>query len=62
MISIITVKLWYKRNLIIILLLKIYGKMSTLVTVKLEKTKDTKLFVNRKTGGGGDKILQQFSL
>lgn len=36
--------------------------MITLVTVKLEKTKDTKLFVNRKTGGGGDKILQQFSL
>lgn len=35
--------------------------MITLVTVKLEKTKDTKLFVNRKTGGG-DKILQQFSL
>lgn len=34
--------------------------MVTLVTVKLEKTKDTKLFVNRKTGG--DKILQQFSL
>lgn len=61
MISIITVKLWYKRNLIIILLLKIQGKMITLVTVKLEKTKDTKLFVNRKTGGGG-KILQQFSL
>lgn len=26
--------------------------MITLVTVKLEKTKDTKLFVNRKTGGG----------
>lgn len=37
--------------------------MVTLVTVKLEKTKDTKLFVNRKTrGGGGGKILQQFSL
>lgn len=37
--------------------------MITLVTVKLEKTKDTKLFVNRKTrGGGGGKILQQFSL
>lgn len=28
--------------------------MITLVTVKLEKTKDTKLFVNRKTGGGQD--------
>lgn len=35
--------------------------MITLVTVKLEKTKDTKLFVNRKTrGGGGARYYNSF--
>lgn len=37
--------------------------MVTLVTVKLEKTKDTKLFVNRKTrGGGGQDITTVFTV
>lgn len=36
--------------------------MITLVTVKLEKTKDTKLFVNRKTGGGGQDITTVFTV